>query len=94
MSPFTADSRILVKVLSNDGPLWKSLSGPIVSMEFLERSTIKISTTKMEQKFLLKVTTLENDLDSKGKQRKTSFSVKALWDYMDLESVAINELEL
>jgi len=90
MSPFTADTKILHEVFSNNSELWKSLSGPIASIELLDRNSEKGSEALLVQSFVLKIKTYKPETTTVSEIKR--FAVSTRWDFMSLEKVTIEEI--
>jgi hypothetical protein len=86
MSPFTADSKILNKVLDGDSAIWKDLHGPIESIRIFDR---KAADSKDQiTAFAIEIKTNESTKTCTG-----VYSVEAKWDFMELKSVLVTKMK-
>jgi hypothetical protein len=90
MSPFTADCKVLTEIFGPDNELWKSLSGPIESIKFLNRKTEAATKNgSYVQSIGLCVTTMSLGESPEEENLEVQISVKAHWEFMTLQKVEV-----
>ena len=94
MSPFTADSRVLSELLKSGSNLWKSLHGPIQSIQVIGRKNIAQGHDLLK----VEVRTAKVDSSAGGPPSTPAciavYEAAVEWDFTVFKKMTVKELSL
>ncbi len=86
MSPFTCDSKIITELLKSEHNIWTTLSGPIESIQILER---KATAKGSDNYWRIQIKTKFHESFAVS---TAIYEVIADWDFMVLKGIEVKEL--
>jgi hypothetical protein len=100
MTPFTGDSVVLKMFFDGPNDVWKSLSGPIESIEILEKKDLdhtKDGKSKNMWKLQIKTARMENSIKTNPPDFPACTAVFELtmdWDFLELKRMDIKKVNV